>query len=69
MSKLKPHRCEWLYIAWTNVTNRITMVLKGWKQTRLLCTFDKELQKHAMLDNINTSLFKTIEEDVHAYNT
>jgi len=45
------------------------MVLKGWKQTRLLCTFDKELQKHAMLDNINTSLFKTIEEDVHAYNT
>jgi hypothetical protein len=45
------------------------MVLKGWEQTGLLRAFDKVFQKQAMLDNIKTPLFKTIEEEVQAYNT
>ena len=69
ISKLKSHICEWLYVAWTNVSSRIAMVLKGWEQTGLLRAFDKEFQKQAMLDNIKTPLFKTIEEEVQAYNT
>ena len=69
MSKLKAHICEWLYIAWKNISNRNTMVLKCWEQTGLLCAFDKVFQKQTMLDNIKAPLFKTIEREVHAYNT
>ena len=45
MSKLKPHICEWLYVAWENVSNRNTMVLKGWEQIGFLYAFDKVFQK------------------------
>ena len=42
MSKLKPYICEWLFVAWKNVSSRIAMVFKRWEQTGLLYSFDKE---------------------------
>jgi uncharacterized protein (UPF0332 family) len=43
------------------------MVLKGWEHTGLLHAFDIVFQKQAMLDNIKTPFFKTIEDEVQTY--
>ena len=59
MSKFKPHIYEWFYVAWANASNRITMILKDWEQSRLLRVFDNDFQKQVMLDNIK----KTIIQD------
>jgi hypothetical protein len=40
------------------------MVEKGWKHTGLLKAFEPEFQKQAMVDNIKTPLFKSIEGDI-----
>ena len=44
------------------------MVLKGWELIGPLHAFDKEFYKQAMLDNMKTPLFKTIENEIQTYN-
>jgi hypothetical protein len=62
MSTLKPKLCSWLYSVWQHLTYKLLMVVKGWNKTGLLRAFDLNFQKQAMVDNIKTPLFKTIEK-------
>jgi hypothetical protein len=64
MSTLKPLICQWLFTAWHHLTTKLDMVEKGWKHTGLLKAFEPEFQKQAMVDNIKTPLFKSIEGDI-----
>jgi hypothetical protein len=45
------------------------MVVKGWDKTGLLRAFDLNFQKQAMVDNMKTPLFKTIEENLEIETT
>jgi hypothetical protein len=64
MSTLKPLICQWLFTAWHHITTKLDMVEKGWKHTGLLKAFEPEFKKQAMMDNIKTPLFKSIEGDI-----
>jgi hypothetical protein len=64
MSTLKPSICQWLFIAWRHLTTKLEMVERGWKHTGLPKAFEPEFQKQAMVDNIKTPLFKSIEGDI-----
>jgi hypothetical protein len=64
MSTLKPLICQWLFTAWHHLTTKLEMVEKGWKHIGLLKAFEPEFQKQAMVDNIKTPLFKSIEGDI-----
>jgi hypothetical protein len=64
MSILKPKISGWLFIALYHLSSKQDMVKKGWNQTGLLRAFEPEFQKEAMIENINTPLFKTTAEDL-----
>ena len=62
MSTLKSKLCSWLFSAWLRISSKQEVVQKGWEKCGLLCSFDSNFQRDAMVQNIQVPLFKQVQE-------
>ena len=62
MSILKPKLYSWLFSAWLHISSKQEMVQKGWEKCGLLCSFDSNFQRDAMVQNMQIPLFKQVQE-------
>ena len=63
MSTLKPKLCSWLFSAWLHICNKQQMVQKRWEKCGLLCSFDSQFQRDAMVQNMQIPSFKEVQEN------